>query len=83
MGDIQSPPFAGEMPNRAEGQAKECGLSEESLYKYCPSSHRHHVSNTAESIYFVLQEIDPATGSAVAEARIRVSDLEELRAVRA
>ncbi|WP_245475319.1 MULTISPECIES: hypothetical protein [unclassified Mesorhizobium] len=69
------------MPNRAERQAKECGLSEESLYKYCPSSHRHHVSNTAESIYFVLQEIDPATGSAVAEARIRVSDLEELRAV--
>ncbi|MDX8515599.1 hypothetical protein [Mesorhizobium captivum] len=39
------------------------------------------MSNTAESIYFVLQEIDPATGSAVAEARIRVSDLEKLGAV--
>ncbi|CDX20299.1 conserved hypothetical protein [Mesorhizobium sp. ORS 3324] len=39
------------------------------------------MSNTAESIDFVLQEIDPATGSAVAEARIHVSDLEELRSV--
>jgi hypothetical protein len=39
------------------------------------------VSDTAESTYFVLQETDPATGSAVAEARIRVSDLAKLRVV--
>ncbi|MBZ9763182.1 hypothetical protein LB553_20175 [Mesorhizobium sp. CA8] len=39
------------------------------------------MSNTAESTYFVLQQIDPATGSAVAEARICVLDLKELGAV--
>ncbi|RWA59031.1 MAG: hypothetical protein EOQ69_32725 [Mesorhizobium sp.] len=37
--------------------------------------------NTSEFTYFVLQEIDLATGSPVAEARIRVSDLEKLREV--
>lgn len=39
------------------------------------------MSNTAEPTYFVLQEIDPATGSAVSEARICVFDLKKLSAV--
>ncbi|MET3596443.1 MULTISPECIES: hypothetical protein [Mesorhizobium] len=37
--------------------------------------------NTAESTYFVLQEIDAVTGSAIAEARIHIADLEKLGAV--
>jgi len=45
------------------------------------SGHRRLVSNAANSRLFVLQEIDPATGSPVAEARIQIPDLDELRTV--
>ncbi|CAN7672561.1 hypothetical protein [Mesorhizobium sp. LjNodule214] len=39
------------------------------------------MSDTAEFRYFVLQQIDPTTGSPVAEARVHIPDLEKVRRV--
>ncbi|ANT51148.1 hypothetical protein [Mesorhizobium amorphae] len=39
------------------------------------------MNDTAEFRYFVLQQIDPTTGSPVVEARVHIPDLEKIRTV--